>query len=207
MKKLITILAIMMVLVGAAFATDSAQITLNATVSERVPLFKLTTTNNGAVLSGEATPVDIKDPAASPSSVTIKEDVATALAEGTNQTVTFGVMIAPRTDGKKIKSTHTFTFTVTASALAHTTPALADDNKFTAAVGNYTKVMNQGNPVIPTTYATTTDGASLAVTFNGKSYDPNAATIFATFPVTYTGNPNAVTGAYSGTVTIEVATT
>ena len=82
MKKLITILTIMIVLVGAAFATDSAQITVNATVSERVPSFKLTTTGNTAVLDAEATAVVIPD---GEGSVSIKSAVADALADGIKQ--------------------------------------------------------------------------------------------------------------------------
>lgn len=207
MKKLITILAVMIVLVGAAFATDSAQITVNATVSERVPSFKLTTTGNTAVLDAEATAAAITTPAGT-GSVTIKNAIADELADGTNQTVTFGVVLVPRQDQKKIKTTHTYTFTASASALAHTTPALAEDNKFAAAVGNFSVVQSQGNPVIPATVASITANASLVLTFNGKSYDPgNAEFVFATFPVTYTGNANAVPGAYQGTVTIELATT
>jgi len=212
MKKLITILTIMIVLVSAAFATDSAQITVNATVSERVPSFKLNTTGNTAVLESEATAVVIPN---GEGSVSIKSAVADALADGTDQIVTFGVVFVPRQDGKKIKTTNTYTFTVTAGDLEHEdadtlgTGDVDANEKFTATKGDFTKVLdNQSKPVIPTDYASITDGASLTLTFNGKSYDPgNAEFVFATFPVTYTGNEAALSGSYSGTVTIELATT
>lgn len=215
MKKLITILTIMIVLVGAVFATDpSAQITINASVSERVPSFKLTTTGNGSVLNSEATAIDYTSPAAT-TSVSIKTDIAEALADGTDQTVTFGIVLVPRNDGKKIKTDNTYTFTVTAGNLEHehadTLGATADvdaNERFVATADNFSVVLNQGNPVIPTTYATITAGATLQITFNNKSYDPgNAEFVFATFPVTYTGNDAAIPGNYSGTVTVELATT
>lgn len=207
MKKLITILTIMIVLVGATFATDSAQITLNATVSERVPSFKLNTTGNTA-LDSEAAAVVIPDGSGS---ATIKSTVADALADGTNTTVTFGVVLVPRQDQKKIKTTHTYTFTVTAGDLVHAdanslgTKDVVDANeKFTATKGNFVAVQN----AIPAANATVTGGASLVLTFNGKSYDPgNAEFVFATFPVEYSGNASALPGSYSGTVTISIATT
>ena len=204
----------MIILVGAAFATDSAQITLNATVSPRVPSFKLNTTGNSAVLDSEATAVAIANPKGT-GSVTIKNTIADALADGTDQIVTFGVVFVPRQGGKKIKTTNTYTFTVTAGDLEHEdadtlgTGDVDANEKFTATKGDFTKVLdNQSKPVIPTDYASITDGASLILTFNGTSYNPGANEfVFATFPVKYSGNEDALPGTYSGTVTIELATT
>ncbi len=202
MKKLISILAIMIVLVGAVFATDSAQLTLNVSVPERVPTFKLlakVNTGETAVLTaaGEAA---VANPAGT-ASVSTTEAISEQLAEGTAATVTFGVVQVPAANGKKIKTTNSYTFTVAATNLINST----DNNYYfergtisnfsvDTAIANTDAVVNVSTP------------GQVTITYSGKSYDPGADISFAKFTIVYNGNASAIPGTYTGTVTLTMQT-
>ena len=125
MKKLITILAIMTVLVGAAFAAPSAKaqeadgtalIDVIATILEESPRFELAVKTGATAVTGGANANDGID-AVDPTDRTIdytelSSTVAASLATGTEATVVFSInQIA------SARSNATYDLTVTASDL------------------------------------------------------------------------------------------
>jgi len=203
MKKLITILTIMIVLVGAVFADPAptnAQIDLTVNVPEKVPTFKLVTFNNTGILTSEVSDLVEEDGAETPVAATFAEAVGNTLADGGTVTVNFAIAQV-RPAGNKIKTTNTYTFSVSASALEHATE---DDYFAVKTVSSITAI----DAAIASNYATITPGESLSIKYKGNTYAPATAELnFAKFSVTWQGDAEAVPGNYTGSVTLTMTTT
>ncbi len=200
MKKLITILTIMIVLIGAAFATDDAKINLTVTLAEKVPTFKLATFNNTNVLGEEVSDAIEANGKNTPAAATFETAVSETLADGGVATVNFAIVQVKPNNINKIKTTHTYSFTATATALQH---ASESDNFAVKAISSITAIEN----AIDAEYATITDGNPLSIQYTGKTYNAAAEVSFAKFSVSWQGDATARPGAYTGSVTLTMTTT
>lgn len=200
MKKLITILTIMIVLIGAAFATDDAKINLTVTLAEKVPTFKLATFNNANVLVSEVSDAVEADGSSTAAAATFETAVGETLADGGVATVNFAIVQVKPNNINKIKTTHTYSFKVTATALKHATKS---DNFAVKEISTITAIDN----AIAAEYATITDGNPLSIQYTGKTYNAAAEVSFAKFSVSWQGDAAAVPGAYTGSVTLTMTTT
>ncbi len=200
MKKLITILAVMIVLVGTVFAVDNAQIDLTVTVAEKVPTFKLATFNNTNILEEEVSDAVENNGKSTPASATFEAAVGETLADGDDVTVNFVITQVKPNNINKIKTTHKYTFSVEATNLVNQ----ADANHYfeKGTVTNITAINN----AIDAQYATITPGASLSIQYTGKTYAAAAEVNFAQFSVTWNGKETAIPGSYKGSVTLTMTT-
>ena len=202
MKKLIAILTIAIVLVGAVFATDNAALKLTVTVEEHVPTFAL------AIAAAETKFNPANDPVAanganSKTAVTANGTTAgELLANGQALQVTFGIL---QNFVNYIKTQHGYTFTAEATNLVlldNGSPKASpeDNEKFVA--GEPTAVT--GNNYIAAAHGSWSDNT---VTYTGAKYVPaaNGAEI-ATFSVTWGANADAVVGTYEATITLTMQT-
>ena len=218
MKKLITILAIMIVLVSAVFATEdpnegntSLKVVTLVTVIE--PTFKLQTTKAVSGVLGSAVP-GVMGTVTSPDNNTtdayhvINTNTLTSKTE-TETSVDFEI-IQTRT----CKSYMYYTFTVAATdlqlkkvydnsgALVDFTPAqtgYANNQKFVCTT-------TAPDPERGTSDANIEDqtiAAGYKIKYNGVQVDEE--TQIATFTCTWTNNPEGMPGQYEATVTLTVA--
>lgn len=226
MKKLITILAILVVLVGTVFATDpapqsgSAVIDITATIEEVTPFFVLRLTKDDAVKSAATSEVKASSPTHGESG--LSEASIEALSAGTAVTVSFDIF--QRTMARLSSNAtlnHSYTFTITATDLilqvnSANVSSPANNQKFgvvqahpavnaleTNAAAAQTITQTQGQTAITT--ATVTGSAAGTGTL-GVVYDGMvpASTILGNFQVSWNGNIAAVPGDYKATVTMEV---
>lgn len=207
MKKLITILAIMVILVGAVFADDNAAVQVTVTVPEYVPTFKLATSDTTDI-SAAVSDLVAASGASSPTSATATATAGQTLAAGNALTITFGVIQVNNAAGY-IKTTHGYTFTASATPLilsGKTEDNAAANEKFTVStIGDITSAANAPG----TDYATITSNP-YKITYTGAKYTPGAAsceTEVATFDVTWGANAAAKNGDYTATVTLTMVTT
>ena len=209
MKKVIAILVIAIVLVGAVFAADNAAITVSVDVAEHVPTFKLITQGNTNILNAEGSDAVEDNGKATAGSVEFTETISKGLADATDATITFAVVqVKPSTTASegKIKTNKQYSFTVTASDLvlstAGTTP---EDNEMFERGTISTFAETEG--AIGSDFATITDGTStLSILYTGKTYAPAAEVSFATFTVTWGANPTALPGTYTANVILTMTT-
>ena len=214
MKKLIAILTIAIVLVGAVFAADlgQADIVVTTTIAPAVPNFKLVSGSAEDTL-GDNTTV-----------ATTKVELATDLTadNATAETVTFTIKQVGRA-----RTTKAFTFTATATDLllvkytnaagnevanSGNTASTADaaDQKFEVNGGNNGtwSVNTFANSTVLTSSQATMAGASTtsySVTYKGRPVADDTAV--GSFTVTWNPNANAVEGTYEATVTLTCTST
>ncbi len=221
MKKLITILAIMIVLVGAVFASDpgykptdqpastkssgdgDAIINVTATIGSEWPKFQLATKTGAAVVpsavGGNA------DAALSSANIS-----ALTEADSGSVTVTFGI-----NQISDSRTTDSYTLTVTATNLVLVQPLGGDVIAWNTAVAteDVTRrfVTTTPDPTISKktvdniTMDDSVDG-TLAVEYNGKKVKAgvSAPLDLATFDVSWTKNTNAQAGDYKSVITLHV---
>ena len=218
MKKLIAILTIAIVLVGAVFAADStgsASLTVQTKINGGEPVFKLAT---------DTVSVDLATGGAT--GTTAHTITADALLSA-DQTVTFLVV-----QTNKSRSTKTYTLTATASDLvlyqypdptdptqnilcsttAH--PAAESYKKFTIQGGTTVATLTGNDaqetpaPYIPAAKATYAGNgsASLSITYKGNAFGAaNTDSTVARFTCTWDDNEDAVAGDYQATVTLTIS--
>ena len=114
MKKLIAILTIAIVLVGAVFATDNAAVKITVNVGEYVPTFKLTT-NDSINITDDVADAVAASGADTPTPVTLNDTAKATLSEGEELTVSFGIVQVNNNEGY-IKTDHSYSFTVSAQS-------------------------------------------------------------------------------------------
>lgn len=211
MKKLIAILAVMFVIVGAIFAeqnaatsTGNAEVKVVTTVSIVEPTFKLTTASATTNLGNTTN----KGQAAGEIGVhTI--DVNTLIGQGTTAVEFAVIQIAD------CKSYKTYTFSATAEELVMTKEYDKDGN-LVAYAGEATTANHRAFAVDATTAAFVDgDNAAKALKTNASTAaayqikytgDKVAAnTKIAGFTVTWTNDADAVPGQYEAYITLTVA--
>ena len=204
MKKLIAILAVMFVIVGAVFATDptgNAQINISAAISSLDPAYRLTpktiTTVQGNT-SGTAATVGTNG------SVTLLTDM---LLEGDASIVFTIDQIA------KSRTKASYDVSVTASDLTLNTVESGHtaNQKFTYAISDY-KAEGIENELAGVNFVTTTKPSTgtFRFAYTGSTINAdtsNNAKVLGEFKVTWTGNADAEPGTYSAWVKITIATT
>ena len=215
MKKLITILTIMIVFAGMVFAVDGAYIDVTATIAEHVPTIKLAITSATSVVAFAEDTVAADIAHAGPAA--LHADTVNNLTSGTEQTVSFKIY---QYDYARLSvngtNNHIYNYTVSATDLilqvndadvvgptgaqkfncSTKTPTVNALQTGATASANYT---NNGN-----TTATAVGGAgSLTVTYKG--YVP-ADAILGEFDISWDGNTSAEAGTYKSTITMTVTT-
>ncbi len=204
MKKFITIMAIMIVLVGTIFAANDASLTITLTISEVLPKFKLATSDETYIASAVSDLVETSGSTGGDNSGAAKATATAAagkrLADGNSLTVRFGILQVNNAQGY-IKTTKAYTFTASASDLVNTSN---DSYKFEAS----DSITFTSTGYIDAAYGSVEGGSSLAVTYTGASYTPASTEAeIGTFDVTWNANTAAINGEYSATVTLIMTTT
>ena len=213
MKKLIAILTIAIVLVGAVFAdgpaaNDSAQLVVNAEIKVQYPAYSVAATSFGTY--GQGTNGSLGSAAAvattaGTSTVKIGDDVLL----DHDATVTFTIS---QTTLSRIRGTYTLGVSATDLILTHTrnssgqaveaTTAEANANHFAvSAAPTIAKGGANGADPTNTTENVGTAG-QIAITYNGKKVA--ASTTIGTFSYTWTHNENNAAGDYQATVTLTI---
>ncbi len=143
MKKLITILVIMMVLVGAVFADSKLnELKVTMTVKDAEPSFKLYgSKSNGTSSTGMTAGADVTEAKTSTNAVALDDDAILAAGGATVYCV---IRQEARTDNKDVRSTKTYYFTIEATELS--------DGNTTATSGHKT--------ALPTVSAITKNGSA-----------------------------------------------
>ena len=221
MKKLITILTIMIVLVGAVFAasTDSSLI-VTTKINSLEPTFKLSTAETGTATSEVAL--------GTAGTLSNAYAITTDYLLANDATVTFYVRQISMS-----RSVKTYTLTATATdlvlyqypnqagngnILVSTTAHPADpEYKRFEVTGRDTST---GIAVVKTfadgaletakaTYGGAADGSSKTITYKGNAVGSASSTdiVVASFTCTWNDNINAVSGDYQATVTLTVEAT
>ena len=219
MKKLIAILAIMVVLVGAVFATDpntgNTAVRVVTTVGVEEPSFKLTTTlATSGVLGSNAPVVFADDPTVVDASATDAYHVISpnTLTSTTQQTTSVDFAIMQTQASKSYKY---YTFTVAVSDLELVKKYDNEGNLVDFALGEGQSFANDQffacttpapNPVRGTSDTNIADqqiAAGYKIKYNGVKV--NEGVQIATFTCTWTNKPEAVPGQYEATVVLTVA--
>lgn len=227
MKKLITILTIMIVLVGAVFATDptegTAAINITASITEQFPTFKLNTKAGEAAI-GSAAENAVSTAAHEAGTTALTADSVQALSvNGTDVSVKFQITQTADARLNANSSKHVYTFGVSATSLilqinsadkenygaterfmvVDATPAInAKDSAnaegtITVADDN-TQDHAQAN--IETASIAGGDG-TMTVTYAG--FVPSG-TVLGNFEVGWHGNAAAAPGSYKATIRLSV---
>ena len=215
MKKLITILAIMIVLVGAVFATDplaandKAQLTVNTEIKLQYPIYSLQATawgTYGQGTNGDLGSADVmvhSENPLTPQDVRIGDDVLTEH----DATITFTIN---QTNLSRIKGS--YTLSVSAGNLIITKITNQDGSKTNASDAE--KTANQftvsaapeiaGETVTNTTMTYPANG-KIKIQYNGKKVGASdAVTPLATFSYTWSANESAAAGDYKADVTLTI---
>ena len=228
MKKLITILVIMIVLVGAVFAAPSAKaqeangtalIDVIATILEESPRFELAVKSGATPVSGGAN--DGIDAVSSDTTIDYSElsaADAAALAVDTDATVVFSInQIA------SARSNATYDLTVTAGDLelieysdgsdAPASASLKANEKFTVKTASTTLEVGSAGASIKGAVLTSVEMASVAVSGSVLTVDYHGVVAASTdakkelgkYTVVWNHNADAVSGKYQAAVTLTVA--
>lgn len=204
MKKLITILVVMSVLVGFVFAADpsgDAQINISATVSTLDPAYRLTPKTITTVkenTTGTSATVGTNG------SVALLTDM---LLEGDASIVfTIDQIAKSRTKVSYDVSVTASDLTLNSVASGHTT-----NQKFAYAISDY-KAEGIANELAGVNFVTTTKPSTgtFRFAYTGSTINADAssnAKVLGEFKVTWTGNADAEPGTYSAWVKITIATT
>ena len=216
MKKLIAILTIAIVLVGAVFAADTAGLTISVEVPEYVPTFKLGTSDTTNVTTQFFDAVVTED-SVSYTAGSLNDTAASTLANATsNLVVRFGIFQVKPTNSAYIKTEHKYTFTADASDLilnvttnnvtAPKEGALANEKFTKNAVSNITGASTKP----AATYATVTDGngtVQFSIDYLGVKYIPATDEVeIGNFTVTWNSNDTAVPGTYTANIWLTMTT-
>ena len=219
MKKLIAILTIAIVLVGAVFAATSegaSAIRVTTHVNAIEPTFRLK--------AGEIT----SDLAAAADQAAVNAITAAALAGNTSyvidtdalltasQTVTFYVQQISRS-----KSTKTYTFEATATDLVlykyldtngdevlvseEEHPATDAEKKFTVSSTTVNTFANGALPAAKATYSGTASAKTVEYLGNAQPASVESPVNVVSFTCTWGANNDAVTGDYQATVTLTIS--
>lgn len=216
MKRLITILAIMIVIVGAVFADEaasnangSAVINITTTISEQFPAYKLTATSvtTGTIGAGTANSSAVAAQSPTAGEVTLTTDYLLD-NEGS---VNFSII-----QTKKSITIHVYNIGVVATDLVMTKKS--DNTDYTPANGVYdtehkftcltpTPEITSGNIAHATVSGTNagtaaTGAAGAIITYDGQKVAANET--IATFVCTWDDNETAAAGKYEATVTLTV---
>lgn len=215
MKKLITILAILTVLVGALFAsTDTHQIKLTVTIDDTAPTFRLRTTSGvtaeASALAGETAEAVLS--AANKAALTANTgtvSVGFAIEQVSNSRTLSGytmsvaasnLILIDTNDSPKSVDRRNLAATNWDSAVTAATDI--ESERFTVVAG--APVLTQGS-----TNHISYEGSgtsSLSVQYDGVAITASAQTAVSigTFTVAYNANPNAKPGNYEAHVTLTV---
>ena len=222
MKKLIAILAIAIVLVGAVFADDelasaangASRIDVTAKVEAVAPRFSLGTNDSNdlvadkvaAIVSGKtSTDITVQQ------TVDMNDTVAAGLASGAAQTISF---VIRQTQDSRINTAYNLTVTATdlklngTSTTAHEfftcttkTPAVSGISAITDGAAQ--------NPATLATFAPASSGSNVLVaTYNGGFVDVSAVlsdNVIGSFDVVWSGDAHAAAGTYTANVILEVS--
>lgn len=215
MKKLITILAIMFVLVGAVFATDDPTptagttenhvITVNTHVAQILPVFNFKTANidgtNATTKFGESTTDFTAQDTTKIYNVTSNEDISQAAI---SQTFTIMSMKKANYVGsfKLTVSATQFKTTATKTVGADTVPVYTTESTITYTYPTETKTLEDGRLTVTPTAATSEAPAYLTATFEGRQ--DTESQILANVTVEWSRDIEAVPGDYKADVTLEV---
>ncbi len=200
MKKIITILAIMMILVGSVFAATgdssngTASLDVTIAISAQYPTFQL---KSGSVTDNVAsTHADSYDPA----DVALTAD--SLLSE--DQPVSFDIVQLTRSSAKA-----TYWLTVTATnmdlvkdASGATISTLSDTGTQRFTVASTTPSVSAPTTAVTGISNNGTSGNKLVAIYDGTTVAAN--TTIGSFTATWNKNANAVSGDYKATVTLTV---
>jgi len=222
MKKLITILTVMIVLVGAVFAVDetpaaatgATQIDITAKIEVVAPRFSLATDDaTDLVANVEADIVNGK----TAGNITVQKTAsfqqtkATALGAGTAQTISF---VIKQTANSRIQTG--YNLTVTATDLKKDGTSTTPHEFFTCTTKNPAvsgiAAVTDGVQPSPTTLATfaplAQDSNTLVATYAGGAIDVSTKltnNVIGSFDVSWDGDPLAAAGTYKASIILEVA--
>ena len=223
MKKLIAILVVMIVLIGAVFAADSQSLTVTANIAVETPAFVL----KGGASDGTYDKTAAVDSAPAAQEYSYEQIALNGSIIANNLTAYFQVL-----QSSKANLSKTFNFSVTASKLvrrghlassAEVTAALAADPNSTLAVNDlvsdgrsYTinksvtistaaKVSASENTYLAITPNTSSTAAEFSATYSGYVNATAASMLpLATFSVTWEKDEAAMDGFYCADVTLTV---
>jgi hypothetical protein len=225
MKKLITVLAILVVLVGAVFAANSedaaaaagtSKIQVSAKIKEAVPVFQLAT-NDSTDLTADKTAT--KETAEKPTASVVETVARDTLAAGSDLTISFKLNQVAKANLKA-----NYTIEVSADPLLLTTNSdgtpfsgtQSDVQKFLcdtpapaiSAHADYKASDAENAAVVLDLGVDTSASNKLTLEYTGKG-QLNATTTapveLGTFDVKWKGNANAVAGTYTADVTMLVS--
>ena len=220
MKKLIAILTIAIVLVGAVFAdatsTGASSIKITTSVSEIEPTFRLkageVTSDLAAAANAEAVASITAAALAGNTSYVIAQDELLSAA----QTVTFYVQQISRS-----KSIKTYTFSAAATDLVlykykdtngddvlvseHVHPATEAEKKFTVGATTVNTFANGALAEAKATYGGTTSAKTVQYLGNAQPASAESPVNVVSFTCTWAANNDAVTGDYQATVTLTIS--
>ena len=214
MKKLISILAIMVVLVGSVFADVNGQtsngtavIDIKATIAESHPTFQLKAKTITTQATGENGDILIST-VANDSPTHGKVTIATDHLLTANAVIVFAIE-----QNNSSRSTANYTLGVAATNLTLDNYAtvgastLEADEYFEVALSGLTAADGYGSTSTNGVKITPATG-SFAADYDGKVVDGSTTAVeLATFTATWTKKPNAVAGNYSATVTLTITAT
>ena len=197
MKKAIAILTVMIVLVGAVFATTNEQLIINATVCAVPPTFHI----QGKLHSGS----DWVDGATSGDSNVVDTGVNIA---ANNAVVDVRIL-----QNNKSKYHSTATLTIKATELVNTTTGFTSyKTALPVASGLITEAATVASNIsvaVPTTPATpsATSNVQYVLTYNGHNVNgSNTPVEVASFTFTWTAVEDLPLGDYQATITLEYTT-
>ena len=198
MKKLIAILTIMIILVGAVFAGSGDKLLVTSKVSEHIPGFKIfggerATTDGTAAYGTEGTNAGVK--VASTKDIALDDIMVDCKISQFSNTTT------PEYTGAKAKYKGTATLTITATELVHSTDTTQKASVAASAVS--VTGLPAGVTCTPNTTGAT---VTLPFVYDGRSVQDSAATTMATMLFTWTHSDNLIPGDYSATIKMEYTT-
>lgn len=199
MKKLIAILTIMIVLVGAVFAATGDKLLVTSTVDKHIPGYK--------IYGSEDTAYDIEgvqEPAAA-NTIASSKDISIDSITVNCKVVQYSV--SGTYTSTKCKYKGTATIAVEASALSFTDT----DNAVYSTPATAT-VATSGATTVPTTVTGTTavDGTktnkvNISYVYAGSTVQDSA--VYSVFSFTWAADDTLVPGDYSATITMTYSTT
>lgn len=222
MKKLITILVILIVVVGAVFAADenksaatgAAQLDVTCHIDATAPRFALAsddTTNLQAEITTAVVNGKTKDDISVGATGALAATVATSLGNGTAATVSFKIN---QTQTSRIKAIYDLTITATDMQLTAYSDGTAKTSGWNA---NESFECTTKTPAVSAPNATATANNVTVAAFSGSSnvltadYKGGVVAVAAnnvltigTFDVVWSGNATAVAGDYKASIIMEV---
>ncbi|MBR1582567.1 MAG: hypothetical protein IJ663_02310 [Spirochaetales bacterium] len=217
MKKLVTILTIMIVLVGAVFADPEATLNITAMLTAQVPSFKMAITSDSSVTSAAAVYSDSANGPTTANSTLSTASVNSLIAE--SGTVTVNVSLSQVENARLTGTGASYILSVVASDLilqsnganvasptifqkftvVDSTPAI------TRASETLTTLVNS-NPVQVATISAVDN--ELTVSYEGfVAASTNNPVQLGTFSASWNANESAAAGDYKATITLSISST